>query len=211
MYTTVNKPVRIAIQSSGRLKEPSLDFIRSLGLEFNQEDTRALVLACRNANIELVFVRHSDIPGYVARGTVDFGIVGSNLAYERDMPVSVVKELGFGLCRLMIAVPNDSEISTVTDLNGKRIATSYPVSLLKFLKTSRITASTVEMGGSVEAAPSLGLADAICDITQTGGTLKANGLRELVAVLSSEAIFIESPAPNERKTLFNERFMEARV
>ena len=211
MSLAEDMPIRIAIQSSGRLKEPSLDFLRSLGLKFTQNEARAFVLSCRNGNIELVFVRHSDIPGYVAGGTVDFGIVGKNLAHERDLPVRVVKELGFGQCRLVLAVPNNLNIKAAADLNGRRIATSYPNSLNKFLEASQITASVVEISGSVEVAPSLGLADAICDITQSGNTLKANGLRELRTIFRSEAIFIESLIASERKSIFNERFMEAIV
>ncbi len=204
---SINRPIRIAIQSGGRLKGPSLSFVRSLGVEFDLDDARSLVVRCSNIEAELVFVRHGDIPQYIANGTVDFGIVGENLVLERGLTVPAVRELGFGECCLVLAVPNDSGITSIADLDGRRIATTYPNSLKKFLAENGIDASVIKMNGSVEVAPSLGLADGICDITQSGSTLKANGLRELATVLGSQALFVESPFENSQKAAFKERFV----
>jgi ATP phosphoribosyltransferase len=202
-----DRPVRIAIQSKGRLRQPSLDFVRSLGLEFTERDDRSLVLPCTDSGVELVFVRHCDIPGYVRRGTVDFAIMGNNLATEQELPPLVIRHLGFATCRLVVAVPEKSSIASVKDLEGLRIATSHPITLEKYLRDAGVTATVFEISGSVEVAPSLGLADAICDLTETGSTLRANGLREILTVLQSEAVLIESPAPSAQKTAFHERFV----
>jgi len=200
--------LRLAVQSSGRLREPSLDFARSLGLEFDARGSRGLVMACANADVELVFVRHGDIPEYVRRGVVDFAVVGRNVLEERGVNLPIVRELEFGECRLVVAVPENSAITSVADLDGERIATSYPRTLKTFLQRNGLAASVIEISGSVEAAPLLGLADAICDLTQTGSTMRANGLREVAGLLNSRAVLVESPFGDERKAAFARRFME---
>ena len=138
------------------------------------------------------FVRYGDIPQYVQSGAADFGIVGQNILYENKFNIKVIKELGFGECKLIIAAPKRSPIKSPQDLEGERIATSYPNSLRKYLKKEGCGATIVKIRGGVEAAPAIGLADAICDLTQTGTTLKANGLKIISTVLESQAVLIES-------------------
>lgn len=174
---------RIAIQGKGRLQQLSIDFLKSIGLEFNVGNE--IVLKCDNADVEIIFVRNSDIPIYIEQAVADFGIVGRNVIFEGIYNLPVLEELGFAKCSLVIAAPEGNEY-----LDGERIATSYPNSLKRYLKEKGVNASVVEIGGSVEAAPTLGLADAICDITQSGRTLKENGLRVVDKILDSEAVLI---------------------
>ncbi|NUS72279.1 MAG: ATP phosphoribosyltransferase [Corynebacteriales bacterium] len=188
--TSTRTNIRIAVQKSGRLKDASMALLSDRGIAPNQSDNdRALIVACPG-NIEIVFVRHSDIPNYVQSGAADFGIVGENVLYEQDSAVAVQEKLGFGACEVMVAAPDGSPIRQLADLNGTRIATSYPNSLRKKLRDNDIDATIIQIGGAVEAAPALGLADAICDVTQTGSTLKANGLRKIGTLLRSEAVII---------------------
>jgi len=198
---TQGKNVRIAIQKRGRLQDPSLEFIRSLGFEFEKEKPGSLIIQCANAPVEVLFVRNSDIPEYVKAGAADFGIVGENIIYERRETYNIIKRLGFGKCKLVIASPKKSSLRKIEDLQDERIATSYVNSLQKFLQKNNINASLININGSVEIAPELGLADAICDITQTGDTLKVYGLETIATLLESEAVFIESPFRNEKKNV----------
>lgn len=184
---------RIAIQKDGRLRDESFDFLKTLGIEFKRQNGRVLISPSVDKNIEALHVRHSDIPQYVQNGAADFGIVGANVLTENDFRVKHIKQLEFGTCRLVIAVPYGSKIKTIKHLTGERIATSHPNSLRRFLKENGLHASIVEIKGSVEIAPSLDLADAVCDITQTGRTLKENRLKELVTVYESKAVLIQSP------------------
>ncbi|MDD3067170.1 MAG: ATP phosphoribosyltransferase, partial [Candidatus Gracilibacteria bacterium] len=163
---------------------------------------RKLVVPCVNFDLDLLYLRSEDIPEYVSRGTADFGIVGENLLYEKKPKVKKLRKLGFGECKLIIAVPADSDIKTLKDLEGERIATSYPETLKTFLEEKSISASIIFIKGSCEIAPTLNLADAICDITQTGETLHENDLRILTQVLESEACLIESPIVNPQKDNF---------
>jgi len=174
---------RIAIQGKGRLQKPSIDFLKSIGLEFDVGNE--LVLKCNNADVEIIFVRNSDIPIYIEQAVADFGIVGRNVIFEGLYDFPILEELGFGKCSLVIAAPEGNE-----DLDGERIATTYPNSLKSYLKKRKINASVIKIGGSVEAAPKLGLADAICDITQSGRTLKENGLSIVDKILDSEAVLV---------------------
>lgn len=189
--------VRIAVQSKGRLSDPSLEFLFSAGLSFNPNGRNCLV-TCENYDIDLLFLRDDDIPRYVARGVADFGIVGKNIVLEQNVKVTVAKELEFGICSLVIAVPNESPIRTVQDLQGKRIATTYPTTLRNYLKQKRIKASIIQLKGSVEIAPTLDLADAICDLTQSGKTLTENNLKPLETVLESKAVLIQTPKSTKR-------------
>jgi ATP phosphoribosyltransferase len=203
---TPTKNLRIAIQKNGRLRYPSLDYIVSLGLVFNPEDMdKQMVVGCLNSEIELLFVRNSDIPEYVKSGVADFGIVGENVLYERGDNLPIVKKLGFGKCDLIIASPEKSNIKSVADLNDERIATSYPNSLRKFLSENGVRASMIVINGSVEIATSLNLADAVCDITQTGNTLRCYNLIPFATILKSEAVLIESPFKSKNKELFLEK------
>jgi len=198
--------IRIAIQKEGRLRNPSLEYLESLGLQFPKENGRTLVVPCKNADAEILYVRHSDVPQYVQNGAADFAIVGGNVLYEKDFKIREVENLNFGKCSLVIAVPLDSSIQKIQDLEGERIATSYPNSLRKFLQKQKINAAIIEIRGSVEIAPALGLADAICDLTQTGNTLKENSLKPIETLFDSMAVFIESPFENIRKDEFINRF-----
>lgn len=191
----VNK-IRIAIQKSGRLEAPSEKYLASLGLKF-KKNGKNLIVPCRNSNIEILYVRNSDIPEYVKQCVAEFGIVGENILKERKTKLEIIKKLGFGLCSLVIAVPKNSQIKKIKDLEGERIATSYPNTLKKYLKENKINAVVIEIKGSTEIAPSLNLADAICDITQTGNTLKENNLRPITIIFKSEAVLIKNPSTYE--------------
>ncbi|MDA2921833.1 ATP phosphoribosyltransferase [Patescibacteria group bacterium AH-259-L07] len=192
--------IRIAVQKQGRLKIPSLEYLESLGLQFPKENGRTLVVPCKNAGVEILYVRHSDMPEYVQSGAADFAIVGENVLYENNFKVKEVKKFDFGKCNLVIAVPVVSPIQTTQALEGERIATSYPNSLRKFLQKQKINAVIIEIKGSVEVAPALGLADAICDLTQTGNTLKENGLKPIETLFNSTAVFIESSFESIQKS-----------
>lgn len=178
--------LRIAIQNKGRLRKPSIDYLKSLGLKFKTNE-KALILPCKNADIEILFVRNGDVPIYVEKGAADFGIVGKNVLEEGQFNFDLTKNLGFGICSLVVAAPKGIE-----NLEEERIATSYPCSLKEYLKKKSINASIVEIRGSVEIAPALNLADAICDITQSGKTLQKNNLKILDSVFDSEACLISN-------------------
>ncbi len=191
----VNKKIRIAVQNKGRLMEPSLEYLRSCGLKI-PENGRNLVVSCEEDKVEILFVRNSDIPEYVKYGVADFGIVGRNVVMEREDDLEVVRELDFGKCSLVVGVPEDSNIESIDDLDHERVATSYPKILKKFLRGRGVSASIIEIKGSVEICPSLGLSDAIFDITQTGRTLKENGLKVIETVADSQALVIQNPNSN---------------
>lgn len=201
-----NKTIRIAIQKKGRLMQPSLDFLASLGLEFEPNGSR-LINPCLNANIELLYVRNRDIPKYIMCGVSDYAIVGENVLVEKKCRSKIIKRLGFGKCSLVIAAPKNFSVNSIYGLGDKRIATSYLNTLKMFLEEKRVEASIIEINGSVEICPSLNIADAICDITQTGKTLEANGLRAIEKVLDSEAVLVESPFLDKEKAKVFERFL----
>lgn len=207
---TKHNAIRIAVQKSGRLKNNSIAFLDNCGLQCSATDGRQIIVPCTNdSNVEILYVRQSDIPRYIQWGVVDFGIIGKNILYEDDFTVNIIKELDFGKCSLIVAVPIDSTINDIAGLEGKRIATSYPNSLRKIMRQQQINITIVEIAGSVEAAPTLGLADAICDITQTGDTMRANGLRQIETLFSSSAVLIESPLPSKQKLDFKEKYSMA--
>ncbi|MBP3944528.1 ATP phosphoribosyltransferase [Sphingobacteriaceae bacterium WQ 2009] len=183
------KNLKIAIQKSGRLNEKSVQLLKNCGLNFENYKS-SLITTVGNFPLEILFLRDDDIPGYVAQGIADLGIVGENVIDETQAQVEYVQRLGFGKCNLKLAIPKDSDIQDLKDLNGKAIATSYPVILQQFLDEYKIKAEIREISGSVEISPGLGLADAICDIVSTGGTLKSNGLKPFADVRSSEAILV---------------------
>jgi ATP phosphoribosyltransferase len=183
--------LRIAVQKSGRLTDNTLELLEGVGLKFDNYK-RSLLVKCRNFDVELLLIRDDDIPEYVQDGVCDLGFVGANVTAEREADVTVLRDLDYGVCRLSIAVPKNGEISEVQDLEGKTIATSYPVLTQKFLQEQGITAKTVYLSGAVEIAPRLEVADAICDLVSTGNTLKANGLTELEVIFESETQLIRT-------------------
>ncbi|WP_184550277.1 ATP phosphoribosyltransferase [Mucilaginibacter sp. FT3.2] len=187
------KTLKIAIQKSGRLNEKSVELLKNCGLNFENYKS-SLISPVSNFPLEILFLRDDDIPEYVQDGIADLGIVGENVIEETEVEVSYLQRLGFGKCSLKIAVPNNNDIATLADLNGKAIATTYPVILGKFLKAQGIQSDIRTISGSVEISPGLGLSDAICDLVSTGGTLKSNGLKAFADVMSSEAILISSKA-----------------
>ena len=201
--------IRVAIQKEGRLRDPSLNFLKSLGLAFNEKNGRTLLITCLNTDVEILYVRHVDIPKYVQSGVADFAIVGGNVLYENNFNVREIKKLKFGKCNLVIAVPIVSLIQKTEKLEGERIATSYPNSLRKLLQKKKINAIIVKIKGSVEVAPALGLADAICDLMQTGNTLKENALKPIETLFNSTAVFIESPFKSRQKNEFINKFLTA--
>lgn len=173
---------------------------------------KELRVTAGNFPLEVYFLRDDDIPQYVYDAVVDTGIVGENVLLEKGKEIPVLQRLGFGRCRLSIALPKDKHYSEVKDLEGIRIATSYPVLLTRFLKASQVNAEIHEISGSVEIAPGIGLADAICDLVSSGSTLFTNGLREVEQVLQSEAVLIGNAALNEeKKKLLDKLLMRIRA
>jgi ATP phosphoribosyltransferase len=183
------KTLKIAIQKSGRLNEKSVELLKNCGLSFENYKS-SLISNVSNFPLEILFLRDDDIPEYVQDGIADLGIVGENVISETGVDVSFLQMLGFGKCTLKLAVQTHSKIENIVDLNGKSIATSYPVILKKFLDQQSIQADIRTISGSVEIAPGLGLSDAIFDIVSTGGTLKSNGLKPFAEVMKSEAVLI---------------------
>ncbi len=183
------KTLKIAIQKSGRLNEKSVELLKNCGLSFENYKS-SLISPVSNFPLEILFLRDDDIPEYVQDGIADLGIVGENVINETEVDVAYLQMLGFGKCSLKLAIPNQCSINTLADLNGKSIATSYPVILKKFLAENKVEADIRTISGSVEISPGLGLSDAICDLVSTGGTLKSNGLKPFAEVMNSEAVLI---------------------
>jgi ATP phosphoribosyltransferase len=187
-----NTVLRIAIQKSGRLQEGSLALLKESGLSFSNGKDQ-LKAQARNFPVEVLFLRDDDIPQYVEDKVADVGIVGENVVAEKQKKNEIVKRLDFAKCRLSLALPKGDIYNGIASLNGKNIATSYPNIVTEFLKKNNITAGIHEISGSVEIAPSIGLADAICDLVSTGSTLLSNGLKEVEIVMQSEAVIIINP------------------
>ena len=190
--------IRIAIQSKGRLNEESLALLRDAGVKIDDQKRKFLGRAA-NYPLEVLYLRDDDIPEVVADGSADIGIVGLNEVAEKGADVDIVRRLGFGGCRLSLAVPKDAGYNGLQWFNGKIIATSYPGVLKKFLSEQGIQASVRVIMGSVEIAPAAGIADAIFDIVSSGGTLVSNGLVEVESVLKSEAVLIANPSLSDEK------------
>lgn len=188
-----NGRLTLAVPSKGRMAEPALRLCADAGLSFEATD-RALLVPCANAPVDLLLVRAQDVPEYVQDGVVDLGITGANLVAEAEARVDTVAELGFARCSLQAAVPRDAVHESLADLDGLRIATAYPVSTRAALAERGLSAELVPVSGSVEAAPRLGLADAITDLVSTGSTASANGLRLLGPLLDSQAVLIANGA-----------------
>lgn len=189
---TLSTQIRLAVQKSGRLSEKSLAYIEACGIDYSRNKVK-LKSNASNFPLELLYLRDDDIPKYVADGVADVGIVGANVVSEKQEKVELVERLGFSKCRLSIAVPEKVDFSDLSSLNGMRIATSYPNLLRNYLVERGVIAGIHEISGSVEIAPSIGLADAVCDIVSSGSTLLANGLKEVETIFRSEAVMIATP------------------
>lgn len=190
--------IRIAVQKSGRLSDDSLALIKECGIKF-YNGTGKLKSTSTNFPIEFLFLRDDDIPGYVADGVADLGIVGENELVEKDKDVLTLKKLGFSKCRLSLAIPKGQDYSGLEFFEGKNIATSYPKILGDYLTSKGIKADIHEISGSVEIAPSIGLAEGICDIVSSGSTLMMNGLKEVEEIFKSEAVLISNHELSEAK------------
>jgi ATP phosphoribosyltransferase len=180
----------VALPSKGRLREPSWSLLEASGVDPQEPGERVLQAHCRNADIDLLFVRADDVPEYVQDGIVDCGITGLDLIYERESDVEVLLRLGFGTCSLQAAVSIEDGATRIEDLEGRRIATSHPRTTAKLLTDRGIKAEIIPVAGSVEISPRLGLADAIVDLVSTGSTLRTNGLRSLGVLFESEAVLV---------------------
>ena len=186
--------LRIAVQKSGRLTDKTLNLLDGIGLKFD-DYKRSLLIKCLNFDVELLLIRDDDIPEYVEDGVCDLGFVGANTVAEDETDVTVLRGLGYGVCRLSLAVPKNGDIKKPADFAGKKIATSYPVLTRKYFESQGVDVDIITLSGSVEIAPRLEIADAISDLVSTGGTLKANGLEELVNIFDSETQLIQTNKP----------------
>lgn len=205
MSTFLNTPsenkgpvLKIAIQKSGRLYDDSMRLLKDCGIDV-KNGVNKLKAEAENFPIEVFFLRDDDIPQYVQDKVADIGIVGENVLYEKNLPLQVVDKLGFSKCRLSVAVPKGDEYTGASYLDGKTIATSYPVLVKKFIGENNIKAEIHEISGSVEIAPGIGLSDAIVDLVSSGSTLFMNGLKETEVILKSEAVLVRNSQLEEAK------------
>jgi len=193
--------LRIAVQKSGRLNEDSMRILKDIGISIDNGKDQ-LKAAARDFPVEVFYLRNGDIPQYLQDGVVDAAIIGENVLIEKGNNIEFVERLDFSKCKVSIAVPKESKASSLKDLAGKRIATSYPETVKKFLTAQNIEANLHIINGSVEIAPNIGLADGICDIVSSGSTLFKNGLKEIEVLLKSEAVLAVSPEISaERKAI----------
>jgi ATP phosphoribosyltransferase len=198
--------LKIAIQKSGRLYEDSIKLLKECGIELNNGN-KQLKAAAFNFPIEVYFLRDDDIPQYVFDGVADIGIVGENVLLEKNKDIEIAYRLGFGRCRLSIAVPKTVQYTSLEDLRGLKIATTYSTILQQYLDDKNIVAEIHEISGSVEIAPSIGLADAICDLVSSGSTLFTNGLKEVEVILQSEAVLSVNKNLTADKRLILEKLL----
>jgi ATP phosphoribosyltransferase len=198
--------LKIAIQKSGRLYEDSIKLLKECGIELNNGNKQLKAVAF-NFPLEVYFLRDDDIPQYIADGVADIGIVGENVVLEKAKDIDIIYRLGFGRCRLSLAVPKAMKYSRVGDLEGLKIATSYSNILQGFLTQNNITAEIHEISGSVEIAPGIGLADAICDLVSSGSTLFTNGLKEVEVILQSEAVLAGTRNLSSEKAAILEKLL----
>jgi len=195
--------LKVAIQSKGRLSEKSLALFRECGIRF-ENGKGNLKMKATNFPLEVLLLRDDDIPEYVESSVADLGIVGQNVVWEKTDNVQEIKRLGFGKCRLSLAVGKDFDYQSVKDVDGLKIATSYPNILQKFLTKKKVNAKIHEISGSVEIAPGIGLANAVCDIVSTGSTLTLNGLKEVETILKSQAVLIATKnLPTEKQAILD--------
>ena len=196
--------LRIAVQSKGRLFEETMELLGEAGIKLNNKK-RTLLVPAKDFPVEILFLRDDDIPQSVATGVADIGIVGENEFVEKDENSDIIKRLGFSKCRLSLAIPNDEEYLSLEWFNNRKIATSYPHILKKFMESKGIKSEIHVITGSVEISPSIGLADAIFDIVSSGGTLVSNRLKEVEVVMKSEALLIANKGlSDEKKVILNE-------
>jgi ATP phosphoribosyltransferase len=181
--------LKIAIQKSGRLSDNSKNLLEECGIKFSN-GISVLKTSAKNFPVELLFLRDDDIPQYVEQQVADIGILGENMVFEKNKDVTVIEQLGFAQCRLSLAIPKEDKYDGLGYFMNKKIATSYPYILKGFLKKNNIIAEIEEISGSVEIAPGIGLANAICDIVSSGSTLLTNGLHEVETILKSQAVII---------------------
>lgn len=195
--------LKIAIQKQGRLNEDSLKLLKSCGIYINNGKDQ-LKVSVTNFPIELLYLRNSDIPQYIEDGVADIGIIGENLLIEKEKQVKIIKRLGFSNCKVCLAIPKEVKNNSLSYFEGKKIATSYPNTLKKYLKENNVNAEIHTISGSVEIAPNIGLADGICDIVSSGSTLFKNGLKETQVILKSEAVLVKSLKLNkEQEAILN--------
>jgi len=190
--------LKIAIQKSGRLNQDSLKLLKDCGISIDNGKDQ-LKASARNFPVEVLYLRNGDIPQYLRDGVVDVAILGENTLVEKGADLEIIERLGFSKCRVSLAVPKEFEYNGIQDLDGKRIATSYPNTVKKYLKEQGISAELHIINGSVEIAPNIGLADAICDIVSSGSTLFKNGLKEAVQMSVSEAVLTASSNLSKEK------------
>lgn len=189
--------LKVAVQKNGRLSEKSLDLLKKCGIKVSNGN-RKLKTSAANFPMEILFLRDDDIPQYVEQGTAHLGILGENEVWEKNKNVDIIQRLGFANCRLSIAVPRETEYTDISYFQQKRIATSYPKILSDFFQKNQIEATIEEIGGSVEIAPGIGLADGIMDIVSTGSTLQMNGLKEVETIVRSEAVLIGNQSMDDK-------------
>lgn len=190
--------LKIAIQKSGRLSESSLKLLKECGIDIDN-GLNKLKAEASNFPLEVFFLRDDDIPQYVEDKVADLGIVGENVLLEKEKSLDIVDRLGFGKCRLSLAIPKEQAYGSLKDLDGKRIATSYPSLLSGYMKAQNVSAEIHEISGSVEIAPGIGLADAVCDLVSSGSTLFTNGLKEVEVILRSEAVLVANKTLTEQQ------------
>ncbi len=196
--------LRIAVQSKGRLFEETMALLQEAGIRLNNIK-RTLLIPAKDFPVEILFLRDDDIPQAVATGVADIGVVGENELKEKEEVADIIKRLGFSKCRLSLAIPKDEKYEGIEWFNGKKIATSYPHILNKYLKEQNISSDIHIITGSVEISPSIGLSDAIFDIVSSGGTLVSNRLKEVDVVMQSEAVLIATPnLPQEKRAILEE-------
>lgn len=184
-----NKYLKLAIQKKGRLTDETLEFLHKAGFSFDTSKQKLFSL-CRNFPMEIIYVRYEDIPKYVSSGTVDLGIIGQNFLNEDKPLVKKLINLGYGFCSLVVAIPKESDIQSITDLKNCKIASSYPNSTKKYFDEKNIPVEIVPIAGSVEITPALGIAQAIADLVSTGSTLALNDMKVLTKIYDSEAVLI---------------------
>jgi ATP phosphoribosyltransferase len=195
--------LRIAVQKSGRLNEDSMRLLKDIGISIDNGKDQ-LKASAKGFPVEVFYLRNGDIPQYLKDGVVDAAIIGENVLIEKGEGIGIVEKLGFSSCRVCIAVPKTDAYNSIKDLEGKRIATSYPNTVQQFLNKNGVKANLHIINGSVEIAPNIGLADAICDIVSSGSTLFKNNLKEVDTILKSEAVLAVSPKLNqERKAILD--------
>jgi ATP phosphoribosyltransferase len=198
--------LKIAIQKSGRLYEDSIKLLKECGIQLNNGNKQLKTVA-ENFPLEVYFLRDDDIPQYVFDGVADIGIVGENVLLEKAKDIDLVYRLGFGKCKLSIAVPKSMQYNSIDDLKGLKIATTYSTILQKYLNEKNSDAEIHEISGSVEIAPGIGLADAICDLVSSGSTLFTNGLKEVEVILKSEAVLTANKNLSEENKTILEKLL----